>query len=251
VVQSAVTAAARKWTRAISKDLGAFTVGTPANYCFPGEPALDGTHRNLLLFMSVEELDGQGGNLAFTEICNMSDRDILPVVSHISLDRADLDSLVARGILFGVIMHEMGHALGFNPQSYLTKSLTGGGGTDPFFSGTTARGEFAKHGAWYTGTTVPLEDDNGGLGPNDPHWRLRVFGDELMVSSLIRGFKSPLSTVTLGFFKDLGFDVDFSVADPYEVIPLLGDNRVIPYGDLRNDLVMRTPPIFVSPAITH
>jgi hypothetical protein len=177
----------------------------------------------------------------------MSGRDTLPVISHISFDVADLDSLEARGELLAVMTHELGHALGFNPLSYAARGFAGGDATDPFFSGATARAEFAKHGAWYTGSTVPLEDNNGGRGPNDPHWRLTIMGDELMVSSLLPGYKSPLSTITLGFFKDLGYAVDFTAADPYEVVPLFGGNRLSPYGSLQNDVVSHSPPMFVMP----
>jgi hypothetical protein len=44
---------------------------------------------------------------------------------------------------------------------------------------------------------------------------LSVFGDELMVAIVGRGLKSPLSSITLGFFEDIGYNVDFSGADPY------------------------------------
>lgn len=249
--QNLVTVAVNRWSRALSKNMGDFAFGTPANYCFTGEPPLHGAHHNLLLFISIEKVDGPRGVLAFTEVCAMSSRDTLPVISHISLDPADLDSLEARGLLLSVITHEIGHALGFNPQSYVTRGLTGGGTADPFFTGAAARAEFAKHGAWYTGNTVPLENNNGGLGPNDPHWRLNTFGDELMVSSLLEGYKSPLSTITLGFFQDLGYTVDFSAADPYEVTPIFGDDRLHPYGSLRADFVMRVPPTFVRPLVAH
>jgi hypothetical protein len=236
--------------RALSKNLGDFHFKSAAADCFPDEPALDETHHNLLLFVSVGEIDGPGGEFAFTSICGMSSRDTLPVLSRIRLDRADLDSMEARGILQSVILHEMGHALGFNPGTYVTKGLAAGGTGDPVFVGVTARSEFAKHGAWYTGVTVPLENSTG-QGPRDPHWRLTVFGDELMVSVVARGFKSPLSSITLGFFKDIGYNVDFSVADPYEVAPLFPNNRMIPEGSLRGDLVTINPPRFVSPVISH
>jgi hypothetical protein len=248
--QNAVTSAAEKWMRALSKNLGDFRFKSAAADCFPDEPALDETHHNLLLFISVGEIDGPGGQFAFTSICGISSRDTLPVLSRIRLDRADVDSMEARGILQSVILHEMGHALGFNPGTYVTKGLSAGGTGDPVFVGVTARSEFAKHGAWYTGVTVPLENTTG-QGPRDPHWRLSVFGDELMVSVVGRGFKSPLSSITLGFFKDIGYNVDFSVADPYEVAPFFPNNRMIPEGSLRGDFVMITPPSFVSPVISR
>jgi hypothetical protein len=250
VQQNAVGIAVAKWSRALSKDLGEFNLNTPANQCFTGEPNLNETHRNLLLFISVADIDGLAGAAAFTQICTLSTRDTLPIVSHIRLDRADLDSMEARGTLQGVITHEMGHALGFNPQSYVAKGLAGGAADDPVFQGAAARAEFAKHGAFYTGATVPLEN-RFGPGSNDPHWRLFVFGDELMVSSVSRTFKSPLSTITLGFFQDLGYTVDFSVADPYEVTPLFSRSRIVPDLSLRDDFVARAPPTFVRPAATH
>lgn len=248
--QSVVIAAVDKWTRALSKDLGSFRFNTQANDCFVGQPQLNETHRNLLLFLSVAELDGLGAQLAYTQICGISARDNLPILSHIRLDRADLDSMEARGVLAGVITHEMGHALGFNPQSYIPKGLAGGGTNDPYFSGATSRAEFAKHGAWYTGITVPLEDRSG-VGPNDPHWRFLVFGDELMVSAVSGDFKSPLSVITLGLFKDLGYDVDFSVADPYEVKPLFGGNRLLPEASLANDFRTIARPTVVNPLVDH
>jgi hypothetical protein len=249
-LQNAVTIAAAKWTRALSKNMGDFQLTSAANECFVGEPALNETHHNLLLFVSLLQVDHHGGALAYTEICKLSTRDTLPIVSHIRVDREDLDSVMARGELQGVIMHEMGHALGFNPLSYLPKELAEGTSEDPVFVGAVARLEFSKHGAWYTGATVPLENASN-LGLRDPHWRFTVFGDELMSPAIGRGFKSPLSTITLGAFQDLGYTVDFSVADPYEVVPFFGGNRVVPEGRLSNDFVRATPPTFVSPQLSR
>jgi hypothetical protein len=162
------------------------------------------------------------------------------------LDQADIASMEAQGTFRGVITHEIGHTLGFNPGSYLPRNLAGGGTADPYFSGATARAEFTKHGAWYTGATVPLESHNGN-GPNDPHWRYIVFGDELMVGEIAVGTRSPLSTITLGYFKDLGYEVDFSVADSYEVVPLFGGNRVVPHVTLAHDVDTIEPPAVLIP----
>lgn len=248
--QSVVTAAVAKWTRALSKNLGDFRLDSPANACFSGQPRLNETHQNLLLFISVADVDGARGQLAFTQICGISSLDKLPILSHIRLDRADLESMETAGTLSGVVTHEIGHALGFNPDSYLPKGLAEGGTSDPHFTGATARAEFAKHGAWYMAATVPLEDASG-KGPNDPHWRYRVFGDELMVSAVSRDFKSPMSVITLGLFKDLGYEVDFSVADPYEVTPLFGGNRMLPETSLANDVRTVTLPAVVIPLPPH
>jgi hypothetical protein len=248
--QSVAAAAVDKWTRALSKDLGAFRLDIPANDCFPGQPRLNENHRNLLLLVSVADIDGPSRNLAYTQICAVSERDMLPIVSHIRFDRADLDSIEARGIFAAVITHEIGHALGFNPKSYLPKGLAAGGSADPHFTGSRARLEFAEHGAWYKGAIVPLEEHSGN-GPNDPHWRFDVFGDEVMVAFASSGFKFPLSSITLGLFEDLGYQVDFSVADPYEVAPLFGANRQLPRISLVNDFRVIAAPTVVRPLVSH
>jgi len=247
-LKSAVADAQARWTRALSKDLGAFHLNSPANDCFSGAPSLNETHRNLLILITFFPIDGQHRQLAGTQICGLSSRDGLPIVSHIRIDSEDFDSMVAEGTLRAVIMHEMGHALGFVPQSYLSKGLAGGGRNDPYFQGTTARSEFVAHGARYTGVPVPLEDLTG-VGPNDPHWRSSVFGDELMSSFLLPGFRSPLSTITLGFFKDIGYAVDFSVADTYEVMPASAGSRILPGYNLVGDVGLTVPPRSVTPLI--
>jgi hypothetical protein len=247
--QTAVRAAVNKWTRALSKDFGDFRFNYPANACFPGAPQMNETHHNPLIFVSVGPIDGGFGSLALSRICAVSGRDTLPIISQIQLDAADMVSMEVQGILQGVITHEIGHALGFTPGTYTPRSLAGGGTTDPYFSGATARAEFTKHGAWYTGMTVPLENRNGN-GPNDPHWRYEVFRDELMVGEIAVGLRTPLSSITLGYFQDLGYQVDFSVADSYEVTPLFGDgSRVLPKLNLANDVRTIVPPAVVMPLI--
>jgi hypothetical protein len=245
-----VANAVDKWRRALSKAPEDFRLNVPANACFAGQPKLNETHHGLLLFISVAPVDGPFGVLAFTQVCSVSGSDMLPMLSHIRLDKDDLSQMRADGVLRGVIMHEMAHALGFSPGTYTLKGLSGGGTSDPFFSGATARAEFAKHGAWYTGVTVPLENTTG-TGPRDPHWRYNVFRDELMVPSVSRGYRSPLSSITLGLFKDLGYEVDFSAADSYEVTPLFGGDRILPEANLRNDVVSGRPPMVVNPIATY
>jgi hypothetical protein len=249
-LQSVIATAAEKWTKALSKNRGDFPLNTPANHCFPGAPRLNEMHHNLLVFVSTGELDGANAQLAFTTVCSLSEDDALPVVAYIRLDRTDLAWMEEQKVLAGVITHELGHALGFNPPSYLAKGLAAGGLSDPYFSGSTARAEFAKHGAWYTGVTVPLEDSRD-KGPNDPHWRFVVFWDELMAGELGPKYRMPMSVITLGLFADLGYDVDFTVAESYEVIPLFGGNRLVPQASLANDFRVLSPPTVVRPLISR
>jgi Leishmanolysin len=249
LLDAAVKAAAVRWSRALSKNLGDFQLTSPAGECFVGQPALNESHHNLLLFVTELEVDGTGGALAFTNVCRLSSRDTLPILAQVRIDRADVDAMVAEGTLQGVVLHEMGHALGFTPDTYTAKGLSDGGSADPILRGASAVAQFTQHGAWYTGAVVPLENTTA-IGPRDPHWRISVFGDELMVAGIGRGFKSPLSSITLGYFHDIGYDVDYSVADQYEVVPFFGGTRVLPQANLRGDVVVVFQPTFVTPLRT-
>jgi hypothetical protein len=248
--QRIVAAAADKWTHALLTDIGSFQLNSPANECFAGEPTLNELHRNLLLYVSARQVDGVGGVIAFTQVCAQSARDLLPIVSHIRLDRDDLSSVETRGLLSSIVTHEMGHALGFNPQVYTRKGFVSGGTADPYFTGSAARTEFAKRLPSYTGNAVPLED-MGQLGDQSSHWRWSVFGDELMIGPLLPGYTYPLSSVTLGLFKDIGYDVDMSKADPYPILsfraePVMGERAL-----LENDVVAPRVGRIIPPTIAR
>ena len=99
-----IGAAADRWTHALVTDLGNFQLSSASNDCFIGEPAVHEVHHDVLLFLSLEAVDGPHGTLAYTQVCGESPRD-LPIVSHIRIDAADMDSLEAEGLLSPVVMH--------------------------------------------------------------------------------------------------------------------------------------------------
>src|SRR5687767_9415048 len=71
--ESVVAAAVDRWTRALSKNLGTFRLDSPADDCFRGQPRLNETHQNLLVFVSIADIDGPSRNLAYTQVCSVSD----------------------------------------------------------------------------------------------------------------------------------------------------------------------------------
>jgi len=168
-----------------------------------------------------------------------------------------------------VILHEMGHVLGFGTVckwvaegtvgndgnllcpgevSYLgSPSLPDDPGADTYFSGQRAIAAFdAVGGSGYSGAKVPVEN-LAGPGSGDSHWRESVFNTELMTPSLDGGGLNQLSIVTIEQFADIGYGVDVTGADSYTLpgpfagpTPVSGDRRVI---DLRGDV--RQGPIAV------
>jgi hypothetical protein len=228
-VKDAVNQAVARWRRVILQDIGGFTLQRPADACFTGQPALNETSRNLMLFVRVRNIDGAKSALANSGVCLVSQGSNLPVMSLITIDSEDIAYMDANGLLSGVILHEMGHAIGFSSTIFSPKSLLGGSSANPFFTGITGRVEFAKRKPGYTGTPVPLENV-GGAGTVSSHWRQSVFGDELMVGFVSPGAILPLSTVTIGAMQDLGYVVDLTAADSF------GSALRVPSSDLRISL---------------
>jgi hypothetical protein len=95
------------------------------------------------------------------------------------------------------------------------------GGTDPTFSGTNATANLATYnnGAFYSGAKVPVEA-TGGAGTRDSHWRESVFNHELMTGFLDSGV-NPISATTIGSFQDLGYGVDVTRADAFNLATAL------------------------------
>ena len=63
---------------------------------------------------------------------------------------------------------------------------------------------------------MPVENEEGGVGSRDSHWRLAVFSNELMTGLLTAG-ANPLSRVTVASLGDLGYDVNEGGADAFQL----------------------------------
>jgi hypothetical protein len=133
-----------------------------------------------------------------------------------SFDSADLAQMESDGSLVSVIVHEMGHVLGFGSIFDRLGLITGAGGADPQFTGANAIREYATLlGTAARPRSVPLANV-GGPGTRDGHWREAVFANELMTGFLDSG-PNPISRLTIGAFEDLGYRVDYARADAYRL----------------------------------
>lgn len=88
---------------------------------------------------------------------------------------------------------------------------------DAHFTGAHAIAQFdALGGAAYPAPKVPVENDVFDWGQSvDGHWRSFYLTDELMNASLGPGAK--LSAITIGALEDMGYEVDYTEADPFAV----------------------------------
>ena len=194
----------------------------------PGLPTLDETVHGIVIYASVQPIDGPSGILAESGPCVLRSGSFFPSVAAMLFDSEDLATVQARGILQDVITHEMLHSVGFGTIWDQRGLLLAGGTVNSAFGGTQARaGCVGDGGATVCANTVPLENDMI-PGTTDAHWRESVFGSELMTGFVNFG-GMPLSAITVGSLADLGYTVNPLAADPY-VLPAQPPHNVVPTG---------------------
>lgn len=118
--------------------------------------------------------------------------------------------------------HTTGHGLGFGNfwGSLVHNPISEAGvGADTHFpdSATVAAFDAAGGAGWTGGSKVPVEN---GAENRDIHWRGDVLGHEIMSSwytMAMPGDNPPLSAITVQSVAALGYQVDVSMADPYDL----------------------------------
>jgi flagellin len=114
---------------------------------------------------------------------------------------------------YAVYLHEIGHVLGFSDSIFQAAGLSNG----DVYTGANALAKY-KELVNSSATSIELEDD-GGAGTASSHWEeseTGAFDNELMTGfSESSGTAQPLSEITIGAFKDLGYSVEYDNADPF------------------------------------
>jgi hypothetical protein len=169
---------------------------------------------DIVITLSVGRIDGAGNPLTgFNTLATTSNivardpgttNEWLPLTASIKLDSSDLKDPRLADIWDSIILHEMGHALGFVGGIFTQLGLVDANGN---FIGAHAM-------AAYEGA-VPLED-GGGTGTAGSHWdeaKFQPSGEPVPLSNeLMTGYFSPgettvLSDTTIQALADLGYTV--------------------------------------------
>ena len=241
--RQAVSQAQARWEALITQDLDNVQLRVAAGGCGEESPAVDDTIDDLMIFVMLVPIDGPGGVLGSAGPCFLRNSSNLTALGAMRFDSADLEEIEAAGLLETVIVHEMGHVLGFGSLWGLQGLLADPSlpendsvQTDPHFTGAQAITAFNEvGGAAYIGAKVPVED-TGGKGTADGHWRESVFSNELMTGFVDAG-QNPLSKVTLASLADQGYAVNIGGAEPYSLTLALRGTRALPRLALGNDVL--------------
>jgi hypothetical protein len=218
---AAFTSAAARWSSIVVGDLPSDVVVAAPGDCGANSPAMNETVDDIVIFASIDSIDGPGNILGGASPCWIRDGSKLTLVGEMTFDSADMAVLEANHVLDAVILHEMGHVLGIGTLwTYVSPSLlTGSGTSNPYFTGAGGIYQFNRDGgSGYAGSKVPVENQ-GGDGTADAHWRESVLGRELM-TGYISLVANPLSTISVASLADLGYTVSYADADPYTVSPV-------------------------------
>ena len=205
---------------------------------------------DLRIFVDISSIDGPGGVLGQAGPCQSRASSGLPIIGTMQFDIDDLDALEATGRLTPVILHEMGHVLGFGTLWSRAGRLKnrsvpplGTPGADTHFDGPLAIVAFnVAGGTGYTGGEKVPVDNLGESGSGDSHWRESLFTNELM-TPMINSGTNPLSAISIQSLADVGYRVDVGQADPFNrVFTAAAAAGAGPVIDLRGDV--RRGPIF-------
>ena len=227
-LKETIRAAADTWEGVITGGLPHKNVATTDVWCERYDPSLLGVRiDDLLINIRLGHIDGPGAVLAEAGPCRVRMESKLPYLGDVKFDTADLQTLEQSGVLYDTALHEIAHVLGFGLGSLwdglLLEPSVGSRipERDTHFRGEQAIAAFdAVGGSAYAGAKVPVENDTGryGRGALDTHWRESVFGEELMTTAVVLADGSePLSLVTVAALEDLGYQVDRSKAQPYQL----------------------------------
>ncbi len=243
--------AAARWEALIAADLPTEHVVHPFFNC---GGTVDEYVDDLAIRVILGPIDGPGGYLGGASPCWTRMTNGLPAYGLMFIDTDDLAAMELNGLLEDVVLHEIGHVLGFGTIWRTSGLLADDTGVlsicpepwtlqDPYFSGPLAQAVFAGLGSGnYVGNTVPVEDQGSG-GTRCRHWRESVLFTELM-TGFLGASGNPLSELTVKSLADLGYTVVDSGWDAFScpacTPPAQGIAPVDPYAgglELVNDVL--------------
>jgi len=147
-----------------------------------------------------------------------ADRNILPSkgTSIVNTSLSKMRQFTANPDFFETVMtHEFGHVMGIGSlweANNLIDPLTG---NYRAFTKASAVYNEGRKGAFANARSIPLTQGER-KGSDGGHWDEKTFGNELMTSTAeTPGISHPLSEMTLASLEDIGWQVDYRVADVF------------------------------------
>lgn len=207
-----------------------------------GVAPLTETIEGVVIFASIDSIDGRGKILALSGPCYIRTKagqnDYRTSIGVMKFDSADIATLTANGNTQEVITHEMMHVLGFgtfwdsSAKNLLINDSTPNTSSTAAYIGAGGIAGCKDLGAVVTcANSVPVEGTQGGPGTLYSHWRESTFGNELMTGFIQRG-SNPLSVMSIRSLEDFGYNVNPAAADPYTLLAGVALRAAFPASDI-------------------
>jgi leishmanolysin len=209
--QLAIDRAVRRWESILAGGLTDYIVSLPAGACLASQPALDERVDDILVLIEFGAGDGPGGLIGEGGPCSLREDNLLPALGYVKLDLSDLEQIDSQEMLDGLVLHEIGHVLGVGTLWRAKNLITDFDSHDPRVTGASSMEAYRTLGGEEGG--VPAEA-SGTAFTRSVHWRESVFTNELMTGYLDHG-ANPLSELTIGTLRDLGYSVNSGAASEY------------------------------------
>ena len=194
--------AAERWSRVIAD------TQPPAN--------VDGeVIKGLRVVVQVGDFGFEDGIYAESRTRQRREHNAIPVLGEMKLDRQSLEELAPKGMILDVVSHEIGHLLGFGGRWFSLNLIEGESTDNPRFKGPNTMREYAKLMGYPDPIQIPIEGE-GGTATTECHWRNSIFGNELMTGH-IEAPGNPLSLLSIASLEDIGYQVNYSAAEPYSI----------------------------------
>ena len=193
-------AAADFYTSLIVGDLTDVTVTSGR-----GKRATTETIDDVVITASLVNIDGAGGVLGRAGPSSIRTDSQLTVKGIMEFDIADTDTFNGMGLFDDIVLHEMGHVLGFGTLWDRLGLIN----PDNTFAGELAS---AEHAAQFNGdSTIDIETD-GGQGTAFGHWDDATYTNELMTGYISNpNYYSYFSAAAYG-------DMGYQLADNYRAV---------------------------------
>lgn len=231
---------------------GVSAVQMPANFN-PAECGVSGqpnmgneTVQGVVIFASVQNIDGVGGVLGSAFPCIVRDAAFYgTVLGVMRFDAADMPALEAAGTIESTILHEMLHVVGFGTLWRDNNLIVGLNTDNALFLGQKAKTAcIGQNGGVTTCSNLVPIHSTGQQGSIYSHWRESSLTIELMTPTISVGVSAPYSATTIESMGDIGYTVNRFAADPFQIAGGLAMLRGMGFGPEPFQLSDPTPPRF-------
>ena len=211
--KAVVRRAAARWMEVVVGDVPDVPVDIDAREDLTGDSRIVGRIDDVLV---MAHIDWDNATIVASAGVRVQRESGLAAVGAMRFNRRYIESEgrdTGPNNLYETALHEIGHVLGIGggPWDEILQNRTRDEPRDTHFPGPRAVEAFNEVGGRpYAGGKVPAENQVE-HGANF-HWRDSVLGDELMAP-----YGHLLSAITLGALADIGYEVDASRADPFEL----------------------------------